>query len=134
MLVTVPPRLGAALVNVIVPPSATCPPPDNPDPAFTVIDGFAMRLFVTPPVAMLMVPALVIVPPVRPDPVATLLTVPLPPAPGKVCPVAKVIWPLLATAGPVSAGVAPPEPKRRFNLPEGFAVLLPVGSACQRKS
>ena len=45
-LVTVPPE--AKLVSVNVPPNATVPPPDNPDPACTVMEGLASRLFVTP--------------------------------------------------------------------------------------
>jgi hypothetical protein len=131
-LVTVPPRLGALFVSVIVPPKATVPPPDNPVPGFTVIDGVASMALVTPPVAMLSVPVLVIVPPASPAPATTLVTVP-DPAPGKVCPEAKVMTPLLATDRPVSAGATPFAPNRRCRLPEGFAVSLPVGSACQRK-
>jgi hypothetical protein len=131
-LVTVPPELGAEFVSVIVPPKATVPPPDNPEPAVTVIEGVANMAFVIPPVAMPMVPVLVIVPPVSPVPAATLVTVPEP-VPGKVWPEAKVMRPLLATESPVSVGVVPFAPKRRCRLPEGLAVSLPVGSACQRK-
>jgi len=76
----------------------------------------------------------VIGPPVRPAPVATLVTVPLPLPPGKVCPEAKVICPLLAIESPVSAGEVPFDPNRRFNVPEGDDVSFPAGSACQRKS
>jgi hypothetical protein len=61
---------------VIVPPKATVPPPDNPEPALIVIDGVASMALVTPPVAMLTVPVFVIGPPVNPAPVATLVTVP----------------------------------------------------------
>lgn len=84
-LVTVPPRLGAELVSVIVPPRATVPPPDNPEPAVTVTEGLAIMLLVTPADGMLIVPLLVIGPPVNPAPVLTLVTVPLPvPVPGNV--------------------------------------------------
>lgn len=96
-------------------------------------------LFVTPAGRILIVPLLVIGPPVRPGPVAMLMTVPLPPplVPlplPKVCPGAKVIRPLLAMERPVSVGELPFDPNSRFNLPDGVAVSLPVGSACQRKS
>ena len=55
-LVTVPPELGAALVSVIVPPNATVPPPDNPEPANTLTEEFAIMAFVTPAVGILIVP------------------------------------------------------------------------------
>jgi len=83
-LVTVPPELGEVFVSVTVPPKATVPPPDRPDPAVTVIELFASIAFVTPAEGMLMVPLPVIGPPVKPAPVATLVTVPLPPVPGNV--------------------------------------------------
>lgn len=51
-----------------------------------------------------------------------------------VCPLAKVIWPLLEMESPVSAGAAPPVPNSRFRLAEGLALLLLTGSVCQRKS
>ena len=92
----------------------------------------ASMLLDTPPVGMLIVPLPVIGPPVRPAPVLTVVTVPLP-VPGKVCPEAKLITPLLAMESPVSAGVLPFDPKSRFNVPDGFEELFPVGSACQRK-
>ena len=53
-------------------------------------------------------------------------------APGKAWPAAKVISPLPLMERPVSAGAAPP-PNSRFSFPDGVAVLLPAGSACQRK-
>ena len=111
-LVTVPPE--AVLESVTVPPSDTVPPPDNPDPACTVIEGFASMAFVTPAEGILIVPLAVIGPPVRPAPVLTLVTVPLPPEPGKVWPEAKFIRPLLAMDSPVSAGALPFDPKSRF--------------------
>src|SRR5579862_6974113 len=40
----------------------------------------------------------------------TLVTVPVPVAPGNVCPLAKVIIPFLAIFSPVSLGAAVPEP------------------------
>src|SRR5580698_165208 len=46
-------------------------------------------------------------PPVRPVPAVTLVIVP---APGNACPVAKVIWPLLAMFNPVSEGEPEPPP------------------------
>src|ERR1035441_9943137 len=132
-LVTVPPKLGAVLVSVIVPPRATVPPRDRPDPACTVTEGFASIVFVTPAEGILIVPLLVIGPPVKPAPVATLVTVPLP-VPGNVCPVAKFTRPFAAIENPVSAGAVPFDPKSRFKEPEGLAVSLPTGSASQRKS
>src|ERR1700674_2479470 len=132
-LVTVPPELGAELVSVIVPPNATVPPPDNPDPACTVMEGLPSMLLLTPAERILIVPLLVIGPPVRPAPVATLVTVPLP-APGKVCPEAKLTSPLLAMESPVSVGEVPFDPNSRFNELEGLEELFPVGSAIQRKS
>ena len=80
-LVTVPPKPGAVLVRVIVPPNATVPPPDNPDPVCTVTEGFANMLFTTPAEGMLIVPLVVIGPPVSPAPVLTCVTVPPPPRP-----------------------------------------------------
>ncbi len=130
-LVTVPPE--AVLVSVTVPPNATVPPPDSPDPACTVIDGFASIVLVTPAAGILMVPLVVIGPPVSPAPVFTLVTDP-PLPPGKVCPEAKLISPLLAIESPVSVGAAPLDPNSRFNEPDGLAVLFPVGSACHWKS
>src|SRR5208337_3115633 len=61
----------------------------------------------------------------------TLFTVPT--VEGNVCPLANVIWPLFEIDSPVSVGVAVPDPNSRFNLPTGVALLLPTGSACQRK-
>src|SRR5580658_4055278 len=61
----------------------------------------------------------------------TLFTVPT--FDGNVCPLANVTWPLLEIDSPVSVGVAVPDPNSRFNLPKGVALLLPTGSACQRK-
>ncbi len=62
---------------------------------------------------------------------ATLVTVPLPPLPlpGKVCPGAKVMRPLLLIESPVSLGLATPVPNNKFNVAEGVFVLLPTGSA-----
>jgi hypothetical protein len=133
-LVTVPPE--AVLVSVTVPPSATVPPPDNPDPAFTVMEGFASMVLVTPAAGILIVPVAVIGPPVRPAPVLTLVTVPPPPLPppGNVWPGAKVINPLLAIESPVSVGEFPPDPNSRFKEPEGVDESFPAGSAIHRKS
>jgi hypothetical protein len=75
--VTVPPL--AVLLSVIVPPSATVPPPVNPVPAVTVTELFASIALVTPAEGILIVPVDVIGPPVSPDPVATFVTVPPPP-------------------------------------------------------
>lgn len=129
-LVTVP---VAVLASVTVPPNATVPPPDNPDPACTVMDGFTSIVLVTPADGILIVPLEVIGPPVKPAPVLTLVTEP-PPAPGNVCPEAKLITPLLAIERPVSAGVAPFDPNWRFSVPDGFAESFAAGSATQRKS
>ena len=64
------------LFRVIVPPSETAPPPESPVPAVTVTPLFASIAFVTPPVAIEIVPVDVIGPPVRPEPVAIFVTVP----------------------------------------------------------
>ena len=130
-LVTVPPRPGDALVSVTVPPNATVPPPDKPDPACTVIELLASILFVTAAEGMLIVPLLVIGPPVRPAPVPTLVTVPLP-VPGKVCPEAKLRIPFLLTDIPVSL-MDPVTPYSRFSVSLVLEVSFPTGSACQRK-
>jgi hypothetical protein len=92
--------------------------------------------FVTPAEGMLIVPLPVIGPPVKPAPVATLVTVPLPPPlpPPKACPGAKVIRPLLAIESPVSVGVPPFDPNKRFNEPDGVDESFPVDSTIQRKS
>ena len=85
--------------------------------------------------SILRVPVEVMVPPTSPDPAVMLVTVPFPvPVPGKFCPGANVIRPLLAIEIPVSAGVAPLEPKRRFKVAEGEAVLLSAASATHWKS
>src|ERR1039458_3446382 len=125
--------LVVSRLSVVLPPNATEPPPVRSVPADTVSDGFASMALLTPPVAMLSEPLVVMGPPVRPAPLPTLVTVPLP-APGKVCPLAKLITPLLATESPVSAGVAPFVPNRRSSLPDGELVSFPTGSASQRKS
>src|SRR3984893_7257697 len=131
-LVTVPPELGAELVSVIVPPNATVPPPDNPDPACTVTEELDSMLLVTPAAGILIVPVLVIGPPVRPAPVATLVTVPLP-VPGKVCPDAKFRIPFEATDNPVWLR-SPGTPYSRLSVAPVFAELFPTWAACQRKT
>src|SRR5208283_2756539 len=118
------------MLNDVMPPSDTKPPPVSPEPGLTVSDGLRSMALVTPPVAMLNVPLLVIGPPVNPGPLPTLVTVPVP---GNVCPATKVNAPVLAIESPVSAGAAPPEAKRRLRVPNGEGVLLPAGCACQRK-
>src|SRR5580693_6930369 len=97
-LVTVPPEPGEALVSVTVPPKATVPPPDNPDPARTLMEESASRVFVIPPVGMLIVPVLVIGPPVKTAPVLMLVTVP--PELGEA---------LVSVTVPPSATVPPPD-------------------------
>ena len=78
-----------------------------------------------------------VAPPLRPVPAVTPVIVPLP---GKACPLAKLIRPLLAIERPVSAGSVAlscrvlAAPNNRFSFPEGEGVLLPTASACQRKS
>jgi hypothetical protein len=52
--------------------------------------------------------------------------------PGKVCPEANVMRPVLPILSPVSAGVPVPGANNRFNDPLALAVLFPTGSACQR--
>src|ERR1700689_5192358 len=56
-----------------------------------------------------------------------------PPPDGNVWPVANVISPLFEIESPVSAGAAVPDPNSRLNLPDGVVLLLPTGSACQRR-
>jgi hypothetical protein len=82
----------------------------------------------TPLGAMLKDPLDVIGPPVSPAPLATLVTVPLPVF-GKVCPLAKVITPLLAICSPVSVGAFAPDPYSRLKAPLGVGVPLPTASA-----
>src|SRR5437868_12863730 len=79
-----------ALFSVVLPPSATAPPPVNPEPAVTVNEGLASIPLVTPALAMLTVPELVMGPPASPAPVATLVTDP-PPVPGNTWPGAKLM-------------------------------------------
>ena len=124
-LVTVP---VVVLDSVTVPPSATAPPPDNPVPAFTVRELLASIALVTPAEGMLIVPLVVIGPPVKPAPVATLVTVPL--APGNVCPEAKAIMPFLEIDRPVSPTL-PGAPNNKLSDAAVLAVSFPVGSACQ---
>jgi hypothetical protein len=66
-------------------------------------------------------------PPSSPEPAATPVIVP---DPGKVCPAANLMMPLVAIESPVSVGVEVPEPNNKFSVPEGEGVLLPAGSAC----
>jgi hypothetical protein len=66
-----------------------------------------------------MVPVVVMGPPVRPVPVATLVTVPEF-VPGKVWPAAKVIRPLEPISNPLSAAGLPPVAVCRSNWPLGF--------------
>src|SRR5271155_1280656 len=126
MVVTVSPEKGAALVSVPVPPIPAVPPPDNPDPATTLMEESASMLLLTPRAGMLMVPVLVIGPPVRPAPVLTLVTVP---ATGNVCPDAKVRIPFLAIDSPVSL-TSPLTPYSKFRVAPVFVESFPVGSAC----
>ena len=72
-----------------------------------------------------------VVPPV-PKPPATEMQ--KDPPPGKVCAEANVMTPLLLIFNPVSAGLAEPVPKSRFNVADGLAVSLLNGSACQWKT
>src|SRR4030088_1631111 len=72
-------------------------------------------------------------PPVSPLPLAVVTPV-MVPAPGNVCPVAKVKSPLLLSFNPVSVGVAVPEPNSRFSVPDGVVVLLPAASAFHWKA
>jgi hypothetical protein len=60
----------------------------------------------------------------------TLLTVP---KPGKVWLGANVNTPVLLSLKPVSLGAPEPDANNKFRLPLGLDVLLPLGSACQRK-
>ena len=73
---------------------------------------------------------------VNPGPTKVVPPLPKPPAvamqngppSGKVWPGAKWIVPLLFTKSPVSATAPAPEVAKRFRVPFGAAVLLPVGS------
>ena len=98
-----------------------------------MVNALASMAFVIPPLAIEIVPLVVIRFGllVSPAPLPTLVTVPMP---EKVCPGAKVIRPLLVTLSPVSVGVAPFSPNNRSSLPDGELVLLPTGSASHWKS
>ena len=114
MLVTVPPELGEALVRVTVPPNATVPPPDNPDPATTLIEESASMPLVTPSAGILIVPVLLIGPPVKPAPVLMLVTVP--PELGEA---------LVRVTVPPNATVPPPDnPDPASTLMEESASML----------
>src|ERR1022692_3782742 len=65
-------------LRLVLLPRATDPPPMSPVPAVTVREECCSMLLVTPAVAMLSAPVVVIGPPVRPEPLATLVTVPVP--------------------------------------------------------
>ena len=82
----------------MLPPSETAPPPLSGLLAVTVSDEYCSMALVTPPVATLSVPLLVIGPPVNPAPLPTLVTVPVP---GKVWPLTNVTSPLLFTSNTV---------------------------------
>lgn len=118
---------GVKKIGVRIGNWLTAPPPVRSVPGATVSEGFASIALLTPPVATLSVPLPVIGPPVKPVPLVTLVTVLVP---GKICPVANVICPLLAMCSPVSEGLLVPEPNNRFSVPEGEDVSLPDGSAC----
>ena len=60
--------------------------------------------------------------------VAPPVTLTFPVTAGKVCPLAKVITPLLAICSPVAAGVLVPDPYNRLNAPLGAALPLPTGT------
>src|SRR5580658_326480 len=66
------------MLKLVLPPSATDPPPVSPLPALTVTDELCSMGLVTPALAILNVPLVVIGPPVRPAPLPTLVTVPVP--------------------------------------------------------
>jgi hypothetical protein len=61
-----------------VSPKVIAPGALIPVPEFSVILEFASMALVTPALAMLKVPLVVIGPPVRPAPLPTLVTVPVP--------------------------------------------------------
>ena len=96
------------------------PPPVRSVPAVTPVTTFVVSRFrVTLPLEP---------PPMRSVPAVTPVIVPLP-VPGKVWPAAKAIWPLLPIFSPVSPAADAPEPKSRFRVALGAAVLLAAGSA-----
>src|SRR6202142_2759493 len=70
-------------------------------------------------------------PPVSPLPAAVVTPV-MVPAPGNVCPLAKVMSPLLFMLRPVSAGVPEPDPNKRFSVAESVDLLLLTASAWNR--
>lgn len=70
--------IAGLTLRVVLLPSATAPPPVSPVPAVTVTDECCSMVLVTPALAMLNVPLVVIGPPVRPAPPPTLVTVPEP--------------------------------------------------------
>ena len=67
------------LLKLRIPPRAATPPPVSPVPALTVNEGSANMSLLTPPLAMEIVPAPVMGPPVNPTPVLICVTVPPPP-------------------------------------------------------
>ena len=61
------------------------------------------------------------------------VSLPVKVAPGNVWPDAKLMAPFAPIESPVGAGAPDPDPKSRFREPDGLALLLPTGSAYQRK-
>src|SRR5579863_869121 len=100
------------------------PPPVRSVPAATPVTTFVVSTF---RVTLPLVP-----PPVRSVPAVTPVMVPSP-VPGKVCPLAKVICPLLAMLSPVSAGFPVPCANKRLSEPLALLVSLLTASACHRK-
>ena len=102
--------------RVVVPPNDTEPPPVRSVPAATVNDGCCNIAFVTPAVAMLGDPLVVIGRPVNPAPLPALVTVP---ATANVCPDANVKIPALLSFNPVSTGAPGSTPNRDSALQKG---------------
>jgi hypothetical protein len=127
--VTVP---AVVIVPAVIVPAVIIPALKLPEPSLLTI-AFAVLLLVG--AAFQEIPSVPL--PLTGEPLTvksegalspTLVTVP-----GKVWPEAKVIRPVGPIFSPVSTGIVAPGPNNRFNVPVAALVLLPAGSACQRK-
>src|SRR5580693_5651769 len=136
------PSCGTTLVSMVSVPLVVIGPPFSPSPVPTLVtvpapaeaQAHALPLhcntcFVVQVVSRLRFNVPLAPPPVRPEPLAVVIPV-IVPVPGKVCPVANVMRPLLAIFSPVSDGLVAPSPNSRFKVPEGELVSLPAGSDC----
>ena len=115
---------GAAPVATL---ETNCVPVTVPFTVWLVVKTFAALSWGTLVVSRFSVTFPDVPPPARSAPAVTPVMVPAP-VPGKVCPLANVILPLLAICSPVSAGTLVPDPYSKLRAPLAVAVLLPTGS------